>query len=75
MKIGDLVRYRSRKPEDPPPPGSWGEIGLVINLTHSRFRENFKEPAVEYINDDGDFITARQDDVEAINEGRWFGKR
>lgn len=70
MKVGDLVRYRARKPEDPRPPGSWGEIGLIINLTSARFRENFKEPAVEYIDDNGDFITARQDDVEAIDEGR-----
>ena len=68
MKIGDLVRYRDRKSTDPQPPGSWGEMGLIINMSTDRFRENFKEASVEYMNDDGDFVIARQDDVEVVSE-------
>lgn len=68
MKVGDLVKYRDRKSTDPPPPGSWGEVGLIISVATDRFREDFKEASIEYMNDDGDFIIARQDDVEVISE-------
>ncbi len=70
MKVGDLVRYRGRQSTDPPPPGSWGRSGIIIELCMDRFREKFDEPAVEYINHHGDFIIARQADLEVINEYR-----
>jgi hypothetical protein len=68
MKVGDMVRYRNRIPTDPPPPGSWGRTGVIIELTMDRFREVFDEPAVEYMSHFGDFIVARRDDLEVISE-------
>jgi hypothetical protein len=70
VKVGDMVRYRTRIPTDPPPPGSWGRTGIVIELTIDRFREKFDEPAVEYINHHGDIISARQADLEVLSESR-----
>ena len=70
MKIGDMVRYRSRVSTDPDPPGSWGRTGIILELDTDRFREKFDEPSVVYINHDNDLISARQADLEVISESR-----
>ena len=68
MKVGDLIRYRSRRDSDPTPPGSWGATGIVLSVGYDKFRERYDEPSIEYINDEGHFITARQEDVDVISE-------
>ena len=68
MKVGDLVQYRDRRSTDPQPPGSWGEVGVVVKLVATNFGRSVVEPGIEYMNKDGDFIIARQDDMEVLNE-------
>jgi hypothetical protein len=75
MNIGDMIRYRDRLPTDPDPSAfpdngfSWGEIGIITDLLKAKFRTNEYEPAIEYLDKNGDWTIARIDDVEVINEG------
>ena len=68
MKPGDYVRYRDRKSTDPDPPGAWGETGIVIRQLIAKFDNHVYEHALEYMNADGDFITARVADLKAVEE-------
>jgi hypothetical protein len=74
MKIGDLVKYRSRRSDDPPKKGSsrevycWNQIGVVVTMLSSRFKEIYCEPAVEYMCEKGDFHVARKKDLELLSE-------
>lgn len=70
IKPGDYVRYRDRNSTDPQPPGIWGDTGIVVKLISTRFGKHFHEHAAEYMNSDGDFITARCADLEIIQEWR-----
>jgi len=68
MKPGDYVRYRDRKSTDPQPPGVWGDTGIVISMSRTRFGWGGYEPAEQYMNGDGEFIVARVADLEIICE-------
>ena len=70
MKVGDLIQYRDRIYTDPPPPGSWGRHGIIIDFSEDIFGENYAEPAIIYLTDAGHFVIARQDDVRVISESR-----
>ena len=66
MKVGDLIRYRSRKPSDPHPDvveglGVWGCVGIVIEIMRGT-------AWVKYVDMNGDHITCKKKDVEVINE-------
>ena len=70
MKVGDLVRHRDRLPADPPRTGGrsdgWGEIGVVIKLKEDIFKGNCPEPAAEILNQDGDILLIRSEDLEIV---------
>tara|TARA_R100000808_G_C2071379_1_gene98753 strand:+ start:356 stop:607 length:252 start_codon:yes stop_codon:yes gene_type:complete len=76
MKIGDLIRYRGRKPTDPHPGvvgnlGTWKTLGVVVRFTKAAYDitgEMF--PSVEYVDFNGDHIICKCEDVEVINEKR-----
>ena len=74
MKIGDLVRYRDRRPTDPLPDGrhdGWGLIGIVMRILEEPYGPNGeREPSIEYVDSNGDWIICKQEDVEVINESR-----
>ena len=78
MKVGDLVRYRDQAPG---PPGGfaaskgmskdaycWNQVGIITGMLRSRFRKLYKEQAVEYMCEKGDFHVARVADVELLSE-------
>ena len=68
MKVGDLIKYRDRKPTDPHPDdvgdfGAWGCIGIVIEI--------MKDITwIKYIDVNGDHVTCKREDVEVISESR-----
>jgi len=74
MKIGDLVKYRGRRPSDPLDQGfsegvyCWNQTGVVVNVLESMFKESYCEPAVEYMCEKGDFHVARKEDLELLSE-------
>ena len=74
MKNGDLIRYREWREGDPPPDSvkpnrrSWGNTGIVISVCKDKFGNGVLEPAVEYMNQDGELCIARQEDVYIINK-------
>ena len=69
MKVGDLIKYRSRKPTDPHPDDVgefvvWDCIGIIIEIVKGT-------PWIRYIDIiNGDHITCKRKDVEVINESR-----
>lgn len=76
MKVGDLVRYRDRRPTDPIPNpwcadfGEWGRVGIVISVGEAEWQRNVIVPVLEYINLDGDLCYCRQEDMVVINADR-----
>ena len=76
MKVGDLVRYRDRRPTDPfPNPWCvdsevWGRMGIVIWVGKAEWQRDVIVPVLEYINLDGDLCYCKQDDMVVINGSR-----
>ena len=76
MKVGDLVRYRDRRPTDPPPhpwhidSGEWGRMGIVIWVGKAEWQRDVIVPVLEYVNLDGDLCYCKQEDMVVINEKR-----
>ena len=73
MKVGDLVRYRSRKSDDPRPPCdtalcAWGKCGIVIKVCKASFGSAYLENAVEFLDSDGDIHLTAQKNLEVISE-------
>jgi len=75
MKPGDMIRYRERISTDPDPSNfpttdmfCWGMTGIIVRLLNARFGTCKHESAIEYLDINGDFHTAKTKDVELISE-------
>ncbi len=74
MKVGDLIRYRSRKAGDVPINEvasnlrGWGEHGIILKICEDSFGWDYNEPAVDYMTANGDIVRARQSDLEVIKK-------
>jgi len=73
MEVGDLIKYRIRRPSDPHPNvvgklGVWGSYGIVMNILYSSYQIGGNLiPSIEYVDFDGDWVICKQEDVEVIN--------
>ena len=73
MKIGDLIKYRSRissdiHPRDAGEYGAWGNMGIIVRVFSAEWGLNYNVPSIEYIDFNGDSIICKQKDVEVIND-------
>ena len=79
MKPGDMIRYRDRKETDPHPDdvgemGRWGTTGIIVKLLEAHYPPDGKMlPSVEYIDDVGDWVVCKQEDVEVISVSNHAG--
>jgi len=71
MKVGDLVRHRNRKTDDPQPTNefrdTWGENGIVLHLCYASWEPRGLQKAVQYMNNMGDIILAPEKDLVIMN--------
>ena len=76
MKPGDMIQYRTRKESDPHPDdvgkmGKWETTGIIVRLLESTYPPDGKvQPSIEYIDDDGDWIICKQEDVKVIGTSK-----
>jgi hypothetical protein len=74
VKVGDLVKYRQWRQGDPPlhtvepAAAGWNRSGVVLWLGQAQFGSPEKEPAVEYLSEEGHYVTAAQKDVFVIRK-------
>ena len=76
MNPGDMIRYRDRKETDPCPAeagefGKWGSTGIIVRLLEVHYPPDGKvSPSLEYIDDEGDWVVCKQEDVKVINKSK-----
>ena len=76
MQPGDMIRYRDRKETDPHPSdvgilGRWGATGIIIRLLDAHYPPDGKlQKSVEYIDDEGDWVLCKQEDVVVISRDK-----
>lgn len=73
MNIGDIIKYRPWRIGDTPveevPENmrGWNATGIVYWIGELNFGPSSPEPAVEYLNQKGQMVSAAQKDVEVIS--------
>lgn len=76
MQPGDMVRHRDRVDTDPRPEdvgenGRWGTYGVVVEVRSSPWPpDGAIKPSALYIDDDGNFILSKMEDLEVVSESR-----
>lgn len=76
MQPGDMIRYRDRIETDPPRSevgdlGRWGTHGIIVEIMSKSWPPDREPvPSALYVDEDGDFILCKLDDLEMVSETR-----
>lgn len=75
MQPGDMIRYRDRietdpRKEDVGDRGRWGTHGIIVEIMSEPWPPSGdRKPTALYIDEDGDFILCKLEDLEVISCG------